>query len=279
MYFRELATAAIPLPFAPRFVADTFSNMKVDINEILNFKTIFKTLNCSMKLLAPKVSIDSAFSRYCYGDKAKQGFEKVEECFALIKEEIELRPDTEMIYAYIPHFDDMAHHKGINSQESVNFFKNIDKMFHDLTVQTQDTETLYIVTADHGLVDTTPKEILKITDFKDIHNCLILPLCGDPRSPSCYVRPAKLDYFRRAVDDQLSEYCERHTQQELFDMNIYGLGEVNPLIYDRIGDEILFMKSNYAMVEKVYHEEQKEIIGFHGGLSGEEMLVPLIIIK
>ncbi|MCL2063464.1 MAG: alkaline phosphatase family protein [Candidatus Cloacimonetes bacterium] len=286
MYFRELATAGISLPFKARFTEKVFADEGVDIQDIYNFETFFQKwerLDNQQKFnkkglfaITPQTTINSAFSRFCYGTTPKKGYNNIEESFTLIKKKIFDAPEHEMIVAYLPQFDDLAHIFGINSHECIDFLKKLDALFDDLFKYAQDTETLFIVTADHGLIDTTKDTVLHISDYPDIQDCMILPLCGEPRTPFCYVRPAKLKYFIKAVEEQLGEYCDRFTMNDILERSLLGIGEINPKIYDRLGDEILIMKDNYVMIDNVYEEKYKEMIGFHGGMSRAEMMVPLI---
>ena len=277
MYFRELATAGVTLPFSPRFIKKSFSNFEIDINEIFDFETIFQKIDKSMMLINPQVTIDSPFSNYCYAGKPKKGYTEVDECFSLVKEELEKK--TEMIYVYIPHFDDTAHKNGINSSEARELFKKIDESFKNLIKETKNPDTLFIVTADHGLIDATPDKIINLDDYHDIQDCLILPICGDPRVAYCYVRPYCLNYFRKKVDFYLSHACRRYSFDYLFTRSYFGKDvTANQKFLDRIGDEILIMKDNYVLYEKVWKEEDVKLVGFHGGLSREEMIVPLIVV-
>jgi hypothetical protein len=52
-----------------------------------------------------------------------------------------------------------------------------------------------------------------------------------------------------------------------------------PRLFDRIGDYVLIMKENYIIKDFVLGETEKFHIGNHGGVSKEEMLVPLIVIE
>jgi predicted AlkP superfamily pyrophosphatase or phosphodiesterase len=279
MYFKELATAGVALPFQARFTETSLDNLGVNIEDILNFETAFKKVNKSMTLITPGLSMNSAYSNYCYANKPKQGYETLPECFNLIKTQVLGSHESELVYVYIPQFDHNAHNFGINSGESVALFKQIDDLFTDLLNETKDTETLYIVTADHGLIDTSEDKKLYLSDFPDVQECLILPLLGEPRVPYCYVRPSLEKQFISAVDSQLGEFCDRYSAAEVMNMSLYGLGEVNPKFFGRIGDHILFMKENYVLLDKVYCEQHKPFIGFHGGLTKEEMLVPLIVVR
>ncbi len=70
--------------------------------------------------------------------------------------------------------------------------------------------------------------------------------------------------------------------KELIDKNWFGLGELNPKLIDRIGDYVLVAKENYAIKDKVDRMGKKSKTKYgadHGGVSKEEMFVPLIVLK
>ena len=64
-----------------------------------------------------------------------------------------------------------------------------------------------------------------------------------------------LEFIR--LRDDLDKFAKKGT----YDLNASGVIKKNGLL------------------EKVYQEEQKPFIGYHGGLTKEEMLVPLIVIN
>ncbi|MCL1827442.1 MAG: alkaline phosphatase family protein, partial [Candidatus Cloacimonetes bacterium] len=216
------------------------------------------------------------FSNYCYAGKPKIGYSTINECFDLLKKDTTPKPD--MTYVYIPHFDDISHQHGINSPQAFECFTAIDYSFRRLVEEQKNSDTLFIVTADHGLIDTLPEEKIHLDDYPDIKDCLILPLCGDPRVAYCYVRSNKIKRFRSLVDMQLNKYCDRYSLDYLIEHNYYGLKSINPRFYDRVGEEVLILKGNYVLYDSVYKENFKKLVGFHGGTSRDEMLVPLILV-
>jgi len=276
MYFKKLGTASLALPFAPRFTDTPFNSLGVNITDIFNFETIFRQIHKPMLLISPSTNINSAFSKYCFGNIPRIGFKTIEECFTKLGDHIKKTPISEIIYTYIPHFDEVAHHNGINSQVTIDLFHKIDSLYKELIEKNPHSDTFFIVTADHGLIDATKDTILHIDNFPSIKECLILPLCGEPRVAYCYVRPAKHKQFVEEVEKLLSHVCDRYSMQDILANKLYGLYEPNPQIFDRIGDEILIMKDNYVLIDKVYHEVHKDFVGFHGGLTYDEMMVPLI---
>ena len=66
--------------------------------------------------------------------------------------------------------------------------------------------------------------------------------------------------------------------ETLIKENYLGLYEPNSQLFNRIGDYILLMKDNYVLRDQLIGETRHELIGNHGGLSDDELFVPLIII-
>ena len=63
---------------------------------------------------------------------------------------------------------------------------------------------------------------------------------------------------------------------ELAKQGYFGLGKLHPQFKERIGDYILIPKENYVLRYFLRKEKALFMPGHHGGLSEEEMLVPLI---
>ncbi len=80
---------------------------------------------------------------------------------------------------------------------------------------------------------------------------------------------------------KLKKYCCLFKSHDLIDRNYFGLFEPNPNLFDRVGDYILIMKKNYILKDSIEKGKKKgrPHIGHHGGISKNEMLVPLIFIK
>jgi len=71
---------------------------------------------------------------------------------------------------------------------------------------------------------------------------------------------------------------EMFKSEELIKKHFYGLGVPNPKLADRIGDYVLIMKENYMLKDDI-EKKKKFHKADHGGVSREEMLVPLIVFK
>ena len=111
----------------------------------------------------------------------------------------------------------------------------------------------------------------------EIQQTLTLPLCGEPRVAYCYVAPGKSDRFEQAVQASLAERATLVPSQSLLEQEYFGLGEAHPRLGERIGDYTLIMQDDYMIKDWLPGEKRHRLRGVHGGVSENEMFVPLCI--
>jgi hypothetical protein len=58
-----------------------------------------------------------------------------------------------------------------------------------------------------------------------------------------------------------------------------SLGKPHPKLQDRVGDFVLIMKEGYVLKDALMDDVVDFCEGYHGGVSKEEMWVPLSIIR
>lgn len=179
------------------------------------------------------------------------------------------------IYAYWPQFDYLSHRFGKAHPRTKNHWKKIEKQLERLVSSLH--ETTLIITADHGHIDTDESSRIKLSDHPKLQECLTLPLCGEPRAAFCYVHPNKVGQFKRYCKQFLGHACTVYTSDKL--LPLMGIGKPHHELHHRIGDFILLMKKNYILTDLLEGEKKHAFIGNHGGLSREEMEVPLVIVQ
>lgn len=182
------------------------------------------------------------------------------------------------IYTYFPDFDMNCHHFGTKSKEvkdSIIKFDNYVKKLYDIVNE----NTTIIVTADHGLVDIPENKLIIYNQHKKLMNCLSQPVCGETRASFMYVKPEKTKEFENYINTKFKDAFILKKRDEIIDEKLFGLYTENPRLRDRIGDYVLLAKENYAGKDIILSEEIRYPKACHGGLSKQEMIVPLIVIK
>jgi hypothetical protein len=142
-----------------------------------------------------------------------------------------------------------------------------------------DTDSLVLVTADHGQVDTQPSDAIDIADHPELENHLLLPLCGEPRAAFCYLRSGHANAFRDYVGDRLAERVDLVPSEQLIEEGLFGSGRRHPRFSDRVGDVCLLPRDRFVVRQWLPFEQPHRQIGVHGGLSEAELRVPLCLLR
>jgi len=141
----------------------------------------------------------------------------------------------------------------------------------------QGTDTALIVTADHGLVDTSNGvELREVEGFYD--HLAALP-SGDARQVQCFVRPARVKSFLDLVQTKLSRACVCVPGSYLLRKQAFGLGKPHRALENRVGDYTLLARPGYSFASTLPGAESSFNKANHGGMSAEEVRVPLYAIR
>jgi len=274
MHLKELGVVTAILPFIPRIGGGSFTEQEIKVEEILEIKGFSEKIQNSYFILGKNI-VDSAYTTACSKKGKRIAYTTLNGLFQQIKRTAN-KPGRKYVHAYWPGLDSLAHEFGIKSEEVAEHFKELEKNIFRLVKELRGSKTALIITADHGHIDTTDTRTIHLKNHPKLQECLTLPLCGEPRAAYCYVRPAKIKQFEDYVKKKLSKYCELHKSEGLVKQGYYGLFKPNKKLSERIGDYVLIMKDNYTIRDRILSQEVKKHIGNHGGVSEDEMFVPLI---
>lgn len=279
MHLKEMGVVAAILPFVARFGGGPFGKLGITPRCIIDTPPLFDVISADSYYIIHDDLVDSDFTRTLAGSARVVGFQGFYDVMARVHEIVASHRRRKYIYAYWGAFDSLCHRHGTASSEALQHFADLAKAISRLIDAIKGTNTLVLITADHGLVDTSSEKTIKVSEHKDLIDTLTLPLCGEPRVAYCYVHPARAQQFESYVEDRFKDVCVMHRAVDLIDNGYYGLFHPHPRLLDRIGDYVLVMKDNYVMRDFVLGEKEFYFTGYHGGMSRAEMLVPLIVIS
>jgi predicted AlkP superfamily pyrophosphatase or phosphodiesterase len=282
-YLREIGMVSVILPFKTRgFRNFDYEKNNIKPSDIFLFKSLFQHLRHDYYSILPKAIKGSAYSNYVMEGSTQIGYEDLDDFLKKILSTVHRKSEQKKKYilAYWTKFDAISHDEGIQSQSALDHFRELDKKLASFSskLKNKDTNIRLIITADHGLIDTTPEHTIWLKDHPKLNETLTIPVCGEPRAPFFYVRPSKVNDFENYIRTHLNHAGELIKGETLIKENYYGLYEPNKRLFDRTGDYILLMKDNYILRDQLIGEIRHELVGNHGGLSIDELYVPLIII-
>jgi len=272
MYLKEIGMVSAILPFTARAGKFKLDEEKIKYRDIYKEKSFFTGLKATSIAIRHKDYADSAYSRLSYRGARKLSFSNLHDFFKQINRALRVNKKRKFVFAYWPKLDSLSHKNGTDSQAVKKHFDSLDKKIKFLAKSLKNTTI--IISADHGLINTKEKD--KIIELKN-HPKFVETL--EPRAVYCYVRSGKVKQFESYVKTVFKKCCKMYESDDLIKDNYFGLFKPNEKLKDRVGDYVLIMKENYIMKDLVLGEKRKIYIGNHGGMSQEEMFVPVIVIK
>lgn len=275
MYLKEMGMVTKILPYVTRS-EDIL--LKSAFRNFYHVKSLFQQIEIDSHYVIHSHHIDSRYTHATTMNANKVPYHTLTDMVQKMREVITCSNKKKFICAYWPDFDAYSHSYGTESMETRQHFETLNACMTSFVESIKKTNTVVLITADHGLVNADESHIIRLKDHRDLAQTLVLPLCGEPRVAYCYVHPERVTAFEKYVEEQLSAYCTQYKARNLVEENYFGLFEPNPLLYDRIGDYVLIMKGHYVLKDTIVGEKEYSLKAYHGGMSREEMYVPLIVI-
>ncbi|MHA1820703.1 MAG: alkaline phosphatase family protein [Promethearchaeota archaeon] len=281
-YFKEAAVVSSMPSLEMRGFHYRFAHKYFPLSRMLKLNPLFSRINGVRKYsLIPKELLFSAYNQYLINGASKIGFNDINDMFKYILNLLHNIPGKKFIIAYWPRFDSLSHMHGVNNEITNGHLLEVDKAYQkfleEFNTLSAKSKTRVFITADHGMIDIPESNQIWMENHRKLDKCLILPLCGEARVPFFYLKPNKEEEFKAYINEHLAEYGTLYSSYDLLKSNIFGLGKPHPSFEDRIGNYIMIMKDNYTLRDVILGEKRPRLIGHHGGLSKEELYIPLII--
>ncbi len=275
-YFREVGTVATVLPYTTRHGRQPLSGSGVSAAELFGLTPVFDRLPVPSAAVLPAPIADSEVSRALAGRARRVPYRSLSGMVRRTVEAVRRSRGRVLVYAYWSELDRLAHRHGVGSDRVAAHLVELDLALEALRQALEGSGTLLVVTADHGFVDVPPERQLRLEDYPELASALALPLCGEPRTAYCYVRPHLARRFPERVAALLGDGVTVHESASLIREGWLGPGPTHPRLDDRVGDWTLLMADGYALTDRLQGEERHRMVGFHGGASDVERRVPLV---
>ena len=276
VYLREFGLVSRILPYSNTI---DYNVLGESISHVIDVTPLPSLMIRDYYAILSERIVDSEFTRNIVRNAKRIAYDnELGGLIDSIKNIIDHSEGKKYIQAYWPYLDEVSHLLGPSSKEARDHLLFIDAKIKKLVESIDGTSTTLIITSDHGLIDVPKSNSILTQDHPELTDSLILPLCGDTRSVFCYVRPWQTDRFETYIQRTFGDICEIHRSKDLIEQEWFGLYEPNPKLLTRVGDYTLIFKEHYAILNSYPGREAPELLGHHGGVSPDEMLVPLIVI-
>ncbi len=183
------------------------------------------------------------------------------------------KADRSVTYAYESTLDHHGHEVGCTSPQWLARLTDVDTDLLRLRAALP-TDAVMVVTADHGMVDLTPEGRFDVDDFVGLLDDVVL-LGGEARFRHLYCRSGSAEEVAARWRERLGGSAVVIGREEAEAEGWFGelAGQVRP----RVGDVIVAALGSFATFSRRFFPVEGRMIGFHGSLTAEEMLVPLLV--
>ncbi len=179
------------------------------------------------------------------------------------------------IYAYWSVIDTLMHRFSYKDERIAYQFADFSSMIEHVLINqltpSERKDTILILTADHGSVYTPKYADYDLRNHPMLLDMLrIQPKCEN-RLAFFYIKPNMNSSIRNYFDTVWPGKFILVNGNEAIDSGLFGFDKTNPSLADRIGDIIVIAKGDAYLW---WAPKQNPMLGRHGGLHPEEMLIP-----
>ena len=186
------------------------------------------------------------------------------------------------VFAYWDALDSLAHEQGPESPawdaELRSFLDVLDRELLRALAPSARDRTLFLITADHGQTRVLPKEkVVHLKRYPSLVRTLRFGPTGEYRAAYLYAKPGALRELEEGLKERFLEELVVLRSEEALEAGLFGPHDSqrrdHPEVRERLGDLIVIPKGAQALY---WPYDDFDLIGRHGGLTDEEMLVPFL---
>ena len=272
-YFKEYGRALEMLRRVDSYTHEPIKNASKDVFDLIKYVPIYDQIEKA----SPNVKAYEINTGFCDSrSKRNLNADSLDVMCDYIKS-ICYNQDQNFIFAYSDKPDTILHKYGCNSNEAKEFILDAQNHIEKLCDDLKESNTLIIVTADHGHKDI--EKVYNIVDMDEIQDCIYMPPSLESRAVTFWVKEDKKEKFVQYFENNLKDEFMLFTREEFLAKNFLGYGEKHKKIDDFLGNYIA-MSIDGAILKLGTNisKPKADKKSTHCGFTKNEMEVPVIVI-
>jgi hypothetical protein len=222
---------------------------------------------------------------YTAGAQARP-YRSLAEALVTVRSIVENEPAPTYTFLYYDRIDSLCHIHGAASEEVAAEVEALwlvfERFFHDRLKPRG--RALLLITADHGHMDVGKEQVYINRDLPEVVPLLQTDRLGRPLAPAgsrrdffLHVRPDCLEAVSRCLTRALAGRAEVYPTEELVALGFFGDGPVSERFQARVGNLVVLPYAGQGVWWlEPGHADTK--VSSHGGLTPEEMDIPLFVL-
>lgn len=227
----------------------------------------------------PTAFIQSPLSKMQMRGSTMQKRENSSDMFWQMEKWLQTSKEKSYLYAYYHDIDTLSHRYSSDSDIwSAVWSDLVNQLRHFLqnAKAQQGKKTLALISADHGHITTSKQTQHFIEDHPKMLSHLSMMPAGEPRLLILYTKDGEAGNVINYVNKHLQDCFYAIPSEAALSAGLFGSTKnMHPETSLRLGNVLLISKGNHYWASKA---RELDFVSYHGGLSPEEMIVPLISI-
>ncbi len=183
------------------------------------------------------------------------------------------RGERALVYTYDSRLDTAAHASGVGSEPWRGALRAVDTVARRLLAALP-AGGMLLVTGDHGGIDVPASARIDLADRADL-SADVAWLSGDPRARHVHARDGRQREVLAAWRAGLGDAWTVLSRDEAIAAGLFG-PRVMDTVRPRIGDVVAIAGGTSGIFDLRRFPWEQRLVGFHGGLSRDELKVPLL---
>jgi hypothetical protein len=294
VYMKEIGEVIVTLPFARAGEPgrDTLVGA-MDPRALFDGTTIFERLKAGgveSTSLTNRVLAHTAYSEVARRGSKVEPYISASDLSVNLRNLVERAKGKNLFYVYWSFIDTIEHSYGPNTEVATIEASLISYALQEgfLSKLSNDAarRTLVLVTADHGQVNVDPKKTLYMNRFGKLVKALSttpsgkrIPPWGSARDAFVSVDETRLDEMKAYLTHKLEGVASVLKTKDAIKQGLFGINEPTRKFRRRVGNLMILPHGTNTVWFRYRKGDSLDLRGHHGGLSQDEMTIPLAAAK
>jgi predicted AlkP superfamily pyrophosphatase or phosphodiesterase len=294
MYYEPLLDAVIaPLPFSYSGTRERGTLLKTGVRPrtILPVSKLYHSLKkqgISSCIFEHREYSGDPYGNLLFTGAKTVGYKTLPEALVNLAEAVAVSHSPAYFVLYNEKVDSISHEYGPNSSQTtgeiLSFLLTMEQIFLK-AVKGCKKKVLFLLTADHGQVETDPETTIYINReprFDGIKNFLKTDRKGSPIVPAgsardffLYIRDGMVDEALAFLTQRLEGQAEVRKVADLIAEDYFG-PTISPKFPPRAGDLVILPYRGESVWWYEKDRFEQRFRGHHGGLTRQEIEIPLL---
>jgi len=222
--------------------------------------------------------LGSGLSTMFFPGVDRVGYLSPNDLWISLRQMLQTQPNEKDFYwAYFADVDTQSHKFGPDDErvraDFAAFTQAFTTQFLERLTPELRRDTLFLLAADHGAVHTEKDPHYDLRNHPDLTRRLHMQPTGENRLAYLYIKPGQTEAVREYIESTWPNQFALLESTFAQEVGLFGPEPFSPRLAERIGDLVVAARG------KAYwwwSAKENPLIGRHGGLSPEEMIVPLL---